>query len=500
MKWYRCWARWSASEGQALVIVAASLTVLISILALAVDAGNLWVQRTTLQTVADAAALAGAQQFVVQGPVTGGPEIDETLGPQDATAYVVGHGLPCPGGTPECVVTFPVVEYGSDERQYIQVALERIVPLGFARVFGFREAMITAAATARVVRVGYSGDAVIGFSSISHSLANGMSTSEFVIRGGLLSWVDISGLSSGGHVRLEQGVANAGRNIISPNIHPEGQEGFAPLADPYQEAISAGQLTLPAHPGPVTCQTFVMPPPDPADPKAVVSVPTAPPGTGWDVLVTKDRRVVLERGRYCRVEVVGSLFFRDTTGKSPYFIEQLIARKEPPESPQVQMDFRIADTASPLPVNYGALIVILNQVALSGSTESTMSHFELKGDPTRQDLVFYIPPNAETYVPSTTIDIDTIEPSNLVGSIYAPVSDVSILGNPDPNCLTAGSPAGARVTRGGSLTKKGGRVVADRVQLRVYSPSPNHYPSCGVDYPPITKDFAFLPTLAPPRP
>jgi uncharacterized membrane protein len=64
--WFRRWARRlrppRAVEAQTLVIFALMLPVLAGITGLAIDAGNLYVQRRKLQSIADAAAITGAQR------------------------------------------------------------------------------------------------------------------------------------------------------------------------------------------------------------------------------------------------------------------------------------------------------------------------------------------------------------------------------------------------------------------------------------------------------
>ncbi|GAI23673.1 unnamed protein product, partial [marine sediment metagenome] len=55
--------RFKSENGAVVVIVALSIVALMMVTALTIDVGSLYEERRHLQTVADAAALAGAQQL-----------------------------------------------------------------------------------------------------------------------------------------------------------------------------------------------------------------------------------------------------------------------------------------------------------------------------------------------------------------------------------------------------------------------------------------------------
>jgi hypothetical protein len=87
--------------GQSLVILAASLTVLMGMTALSVDAGNLWLQQRLLQNLADGAALVGAQEYDNTTPTT---PLLSPMGPVSALTYVQRGGIACTDGVngPDC--------------------------------------------------------------------------------------------------------------------------------------------------------------------------------------------------------------------------------------------------------------------------------------------------------------------------------------------------------------------------------------------------------------
>lgn len=122
--------RWTNDRGNIAILTALALTVLLGMAGLVIDGARLYAERQHLQTVADAAALAGAQNL---------PE-DPGEARQQAYDYVSGNGAD-PGGA-EVTVT-------GDGRR-IRVHLTDSVPMGFARVLGFDEVTVTAAAEAEV--------------------------------------------------------------------------------------------------------------------------------------------------------------------------------------------------------------------------------------------------------------------------------------------------------------------------------------------------------------
>ncbi|PTL39154.1 hypothetical protein C6Y45_07100 [Alkalicoccus saliphilus] len=115
-------------EGNVAVIVAAGMAALIGIAAMAVDAGQLYFEKSQLQKTVDAAALAGAQVYYVDS----GAPAAEAVEVAGANGYVIDSGN---------------VELGES---YVRVSHSSEVSLTFARVLGFQTADVHATAAAAI--------------------------------------------------------------------------------------------------------------------------------------------------------------------------------------------------------------------------------------------------------------------------------------------------------------------------------------------------------------
>ncbi len=83
--------------GSVLVMVAFSMVVLLAASAIAIDLANLYMARAQAQRAADAAALAGAKEFVLSGCTTGGCTAG---GVQETLAKATSRG--CGGSELHC--------------------------------------------------------------------------------------------------------------------------------------------------------------------------------------------------------------------------------------------------------------------------------------------------------------------------------------------------------------------------------------------------------------
>jgi len=121
-------------SGQALVLAAASMVVILGMAAMAIDVGMFLQERRDLQNAADAAALAGAQElpYAPAGAVA------------DATAWAEQNGIAV--GELEGVTVSTT--YATDDTITVQV--KRDVPWVFARVLGRGSDTVRADASARV--------------------------------------------------------------------------------------------------------------------------------------------------------------------------------------------------------------------------------------------------------------------------------------------------------------------------------------------------------------
>jgi Flp pilus assembly protein TadG len=113
-------------KGSTAVLVALTVTALVGLAALAVDAGQLYMARTRLMTAADYAAMAGARDLP-----------DPAAARAAAQQYAAANGVAA--GAQVTV---------SDDRSTVTVTLQETVPLTFARVLGIRESQVTATAAA----------------------------------------------------------------------------------------------------------------------------------------------------------------------------------------------------------------------------------------------------------------------------------------------------------------------------------------------------------------
>jgi hypothetical protein len=472
-----------ARSGQALIVAALMMTALLGMVALSVDAGNLWLRTRRLQGLADAAALAGAQQWLLDQANPPGrlkTSVDDPTGyaALDAANYLTYYGYSCPSA--DCIIETPVAAYGAEGNQYIRVEIYQRVPFTFARVLGFNEQRIKAVATARGFRKRPSGEAIVAFNGVTVELT-GATASTYRVVGGIASWGTIS--STGGNkLQPTEGEAYAGGTITSSLIEPPsaahpntpGMPGLYP--DPI-----AGKVTFPSFPGPINsgppfyCGTLNRPRPN-ADPDIREPVPY-----GGDVTLEEGGKYLLRPGSYCSITINhADVKLRDGN----YFVANDFKASDSGTGNQAEISME----TSPLKDSQGIYL------AARGSIEFfRTAHFEIKGRSNLLDVGFHIPS------PHTgSVSLTNSTPSNLVGSIYAPNGTVLIRGNPGPS--TGGI---ARVTRSQSstetLTARGGRVVANTVRLQINVPD-SSYHSWGLDYPPVDEDYTAMPALVPASP
>jgi len=122
-------------SGQAIVLVAVLMAGLVTVVGLVTDGGLVFSQRRDLQSVADAAALAGAMQ-IDEGVYRASGEVllDEPAARQAAVQY-----LEAEGGLSYSVVVRPT---------RVEVSVSRQASMGFLRVVGINRVEIRAKASA----------------------------------------------------------------------------------------------------------------------------------------------------------------------------------------------------------------------------------------------------------------------------------------------------------------------------------------------------------------
>ncbi len=121
----------AAHKGQSLVFVIVLLPVLLGIGGFAVDAGNVYVNKTNAQRTADSAALAGAQTVLT----------NSTTGTNDAKTYATNNG------DPNATVAFSTTARAHDT---ITVTSTKVVPTTFLRMLNITSGTVSATAKAQV--------------------------------------------------------------------------------------------------------------------------------------------------------------------------------------------------------------------------------------------------------------------------------------------------------------------------------------------------------------
>lgn len=129
-------------QGAVAIVVAVAMVALLSVVALVVDLGGLYKHDRDLQTMADAGALAGAQQLIVtQGDQLAAGEWAEDYVAYNAAALSAGSVV-----NPSNVIA----EYSVDATSVTVDLTETGVPFSFARVFGRSTGEVHAHARAEV--------------------------------------------------------------------------------------------------------------------------------------------------------------------------------------------------------------------------------------------------------------------------------------------------------------------------------------------------------------
>ncbi len=153
-------------RGISLVIVAFGLVALLGFAALAIDLAFLYVGRSEAQRAADAAALAGAKEFVDSGFTTGVVS-QVAVKPLAAQAAEAVGSKNFVGGQPVVILDSDVTfdfSIANDPRITVTVARDKDhggpLPTFFAKVFGVFSANVSAKATAEAYSLGTSGPPV----------------------------------------------------------------------------------------------------------------------------------------------------------------------------------------------------------------------------------------------------------------------------------------------------------------------------------------------------
>jgi Flp pilus assembly protein TadG len=249
-------------SGNILVLSALCLTMLLSLTALAVDVGLLFVKQSHLQSLADAAAMAGALEAstcgttancsVVQtaatSALTEGGSSSPTLFLQCATASGTGILLTINNGPCALGASDP----NNLNANYVEAVVTQQVPTLYAGFFGIRSVRLSARAEA-----GKSSPAapcldVTGTSGQTLTLNSGAT-----IQDGVGSTCGVNVNSSGAPAVMENSgvTVNVGTYTVHGTVTDNGGSytptpttGAPTMPDPFQAEITAGTLSIPTQP------------------------------------------------------------------------------------------------------------------------------------------------------------------------------------------------------------------------------------------------------------
>jgi len=275
-------------SGNVLVLAALSMTMLISFLAFAVDVGNLFFTQRKLQTLADAAAMAGALEAsacasgspncaVVQSAATaalteGSPSVSATLFTQCAAAS--GSGVLLTVNNGPCALGSSDPNNGN--ASYVEAVVSEQESTFFARIFGVDTVMVSARAEAGkatanpcLIVTGTSGQTLTLNSGGNISDAAGStcgvwvnSSSAGTCLGGTPADMEDSGAT------VDVGSYDVHGNVCDNggSYTPTPTTGSSTVPDPFAAEITAGTLVVPTTtgmtsytPSPISSNTTLSP-------------------------------------------------------------------------------------------------------------------------------------------------------------------------------------------------------------------------------------------------
>ena len=279
------------------------MTVLLGFAALVVDIGLNWATRTSAQTAADSAALAGASVLLVDGPAAAVLEVQTLLADNiDGLTGVAGwatDGIEA-NGEVDCwtlpddppPVSEPCLD-GSNALQVITPPIE--VQYAFAPVLGKASNSIKALAAAGVGPAAPNNCVLCLLNTGGITLA-ALGTGDITATGGIVvnSADDPALVSVGGDITADQ-IRVVGRFDDGPgggDMLPTPEEGGPPAVDPLGDLLTPDQLPSP----PVLRSNTALP---------ITTDTTLLPGIYTSVTVSDGATLTLEEGVYV---------FRTTTG------------------------------------------------------------------------------------------------------------------------------------------------------------------------------------------
>jgi Putative Flp pilus-assembly TadE/G-like len=300
-------SRGGTERGSVAITVALAMTMLLGFAALVVDVGLNWAARTSAQSAADSAALAGASRLLADGPAAALLTVDELL-----TDNLPGLSLPSGWATNTDVADGEVVCWtlpgpppgpgadcpeGSNALQVVTPPVR--VNYAFAPVLGSNANDIKATAAAAAGPAAPNNCVLCLLEpSLTDALALTSNGGVHVDGGGIV--VNSTGdpaavLSGGGDVTANQ-IRILGAADDSPGggqFIPAPEFGGPPVPDPLADLPTPDGLTMPP-----CC-------PIPALPQVVTSDTTLDPGVYRSISVSRNATLTLQPGVYVLTDPPG---------------------------------------------------------------------------------------------------------------------------------------------------------------------------------------------------
>jgi Flp pilus assembly protein TadG len=250
-------------SGNILVITALSITMLISFMAVAIDIGNLFLAHRNLQTLADAAAMAGALEAssctttancdvltkaATSALVEGTPSVTPTLFKDCAAAS--GEGVLLTVNNGPCALGSTAADPNYGDKHYVEAVVSQKTPTFFAKVFGVKTVTVTARAEAGKSTAASPCLNILGTSGQTLTLNSGASITD-----GAGSTCGVNVNSNGTPAAMENSGATV--NVGSYTVHgtvtnnggsytPSPTTGSAVVPDSIADEITAGTIWTPA--------------------------------------------------------------------------------------------------------------------------------------------------------------------------------------------------------------------------------------------------------------
>jgi Flp pilus assembly protein TadG len=214
---------WKNQEGVIVVLTALLFTVLLALVGLAIDAGNLYLVRTRMQNAVDAAVYAGGIELTTPG-------VDNPSSRAAAKSFISGNGFE-PG---KAIIDFNIDNANNPNKSpEINCTMTNNVPTYFMQLFGFETVAITVSAEGVVNQGGpFSYVIFSGNSSATLSLNGSQTIDGSVHANGRLK---INGSSD---------ISGSCEGMNSVTVNGSGHIGGSVQADTEQHVNVNGSVTI----------------------------------------------------------------------------------------------------------------------------------------------------------------------------------------------------------------------------------------------------------------